>query len=604
MKNILAIILLTCLISTTLAQEPQSMRYLASSGVFTDTWEDVYDPISLNNIERFYFFTNFADFSYSFNDNFGQLSENSETRLFEEFPFGIAFTNPFKENIKHAFFVRFRNSLTPELTENGNMGEYEESNTLYGDSNNDGIIDEKSITYTKEENYQDNDKLVDFIWNNNIEMDNYSLGFKISLFNYKEELDNAQERMGLFNFGGYDYLDGFNSGSNQLDTYGELYDIDEDDYKHRYSEKGNFSTKLEEKKMNFMFSLEKNSNLFVDDNNLRFDLAFNIVKSLSRDTNDSYYGSYEDIIVPDTLVNYGMITDDYKRKINMSTKKISFVSSMNKEIDSRFNGEYGFWEIGFSTGYLQGEKENSWKKHLISAEKVDSLNSTEYTITELQNNYSLSDENGDISAFDFSSYFLMNLPLNKTANFGYGLTYNYTYSIGEFDLEEKLENVEENYMGQEIDTSSEYQITETQYFSGEKETIITNNEFVIPIALEFKIPTNHISSNDGFGIRNFLFRLGSTFIYDFITTENTYNSIDNQINFRIIEYGDGSVEEDHIAFNELSSNKEIITQATSSKIFTGGIGYEHSENVNIDLGGKYNYQTEDYFIGLSFTISK
>ncbi len=74
--------------------------------------------------------------------------------------------------------------------------------------------------------------------------------------------------------------------------------------------------------------------------------------------------------------------------------------------------------------------------------KVDSLNSTEYTITELQNNYSLSDENGDISAFDFSSYFLMNLPLNKTANFGYGLTYNYTYSIGEFDLEEKLENVE------------------------------------------------------------------------------------------------------------------------------------------------------------------
>ncbi len=604
MKKIISTILISMFVLLIFANQPESMRSLATGGVFTDTWEDVYDPISLNSIEKFYFFTNLADFSYSYNEAYGEISDASESKMFEEFPFGIAFTNPFKKNLKHSFFLRFSNTLTPSLVQNGNFGEYEEKTSYYYDNDNDGLFDERSVVYEKEEDYQDNDKLFDFIWNNNIELDNYNLGFKLSLSNSSEEIDNAQTRLGESNFADYGYLDGFYPGANQVDIYGELYNMDEEQYKHRYSEKGKFSTELSDKEMSLLISMEKPSNFLIDDNTLRFDFGFDNITGLSRDTDDSYLASFEEIIVRDTLVVTGDISDVYKRKIEMKSNNFSFATCLNKELTSKFNGENGFWEIGLYSGFSLGEKEDSWSKHLITEEKTDSLNSLEYTIIDGKNYYSSSDESGDLNVMDFSSYFLMNLPLNKTANFGYGLTYNYSYSKGEYDAEEKIENIDFSQIGQELDLASEYQRRETQYISGEKETIIKTNEFVIPVALEFKIPTSQTSSNDGFGIRNFLFRLGSTFIYNYTSTEETYNKVDSQINFIITEYGDGDVSESYNADNEMNSSKQITNQAYSSKIFTAGIGYQHSENVSIDLGGKYDYNTEDYFVGLSFTLSK
>ncbi|MBI9031241.1 hypothetical protein JEZ13_04455 [bacterium] len=604
MKKILTIVLLSLAVLFIFADEPESMRSVATNGVFTDTWEDVYDPIFLQSIDKFYFFTNFADFSLEHNENFGEISDDSDTKFFEEFPFGIAFTNPFKENLKHAFFVRFRNTLTPEMTDNGNLGEYEESVIYYSGSTWDNVFETKEIVYTKEENYQDNDNLFDFIWNNNLELENYNLGFKFALFTSKDEIDDAQSRLGVNNFGSNSDLDGFYSGANQLDTYSEFYNIHEDEYFLKYKQKGEFSTVIEEKQMNFLLSLEKDSDLFVKDNSLRFDLGFDITHALSLDTDDSYHGSYENIVLRDTLIKTGNISDTYKRKINMNEKYFYLATCLNKEIDSRFNGEKGFWEVGLSSGYLFGDKENFREEHLISAEKIDSLNSLEYTILNNSNHYTYSEESGDFTGFDISSYFLMNLPLNNSANFGYGLTYNFSHQMGNYDVEYQIENVDVYQIGQNIDTEDEYTTTETQYISGEKESVVTNSEFIIPVALEFKIPENHTSNNDGFGLRNFLFRIGSTFVYDYTTTENTYNTIENQINFIITEYGDGTVGEDHDASNELMSDKEIIKRATSSKIFTAGIGYEHSENVSIDLAGRYNYNTEDYFLGLSFTISK
>ena len=607
MKKILTTILLSLVVIFIFADEPESMRSIATNGVFTDTWEDVYDPISLKSIDKFYFFTNFADFSIEYNENFGEISDNSETKFFQEFPFGIAFTNPFKENLKHAFFVRFSNTLTPGIEDFGNIdniSEYEESNTIYGDIDNDGIFDVRSIVYSKEENYQDNDKLFDFIWNNNIEWENSNLGFKFALFSFKNEIDNAQIDLGQSNFGNYGFLDGLSYGSNQLDEHNEIYNIDEDEYTNKFTEKGEFSTVIENKEMNFMVSLERDSDFLVEDNTMRYDLGFDITKDLSRDTDDYYHGSYETIVLRDTLIETGSITDTYKRKINMQSNDIYFATTLNKEIDSKYNGERGFWEVAMSAGYTFGDKENLWQTHLVSEEKRDSLNSLEYTILEQQDHLRSWDENGDFSSLHFSSYFLMNLPLNNYANFGYGITYNFANTVGNYDVEDETHKIDIEQMGPSIDTENEYTRTETEYFLGEMESIVNNSEFIIPVALEFKIPNNHTSSNDGFGLRNFLFRLGSTFVYDYTSTENTYTDIDSQINFSITEYGDGTVEEDHIASNELSSNKEITTEATSSKIFTAGIGYEHSDNVSIDLGGKYNYNTEDYFLGLSFTISK
>ncbi len=604
MKKLITIIIVCFAISLVFADEPQSMRDVASDGVFEDAWEKVYDPIKLGKIDNFYFFTNLSDFSLEYNDLFGDIGENSETRFFEELPAGFAFTNPFHKNLKHALFIRLRNNETPEYLGNGHSGEYEEYVTTYEDITGDDIYDIKTIAHLHEQDKEENEKLFDFIWNNNYQFSDFSVGFKFSSFTSKEELDNSQSYLGNFDFGNYGLMNGFGSGDHQEDMYKEFYELEEEDYYFRYSEKGDFSTKIEDDQKKFLFSLEKNNNFLVNNSSLRFDLGMNMHQNLSRDTNDEYTGSYEEIILADTLINSGNISETYNRTIERNENDFYFSTILKKNLESSFDGEKGFWKTGIKIGYISGDKEDSWQNHFISEEKIDSLNSIEYTYIETTDNFSSTDENGNVSGIHLGSYFLVNLPLNDYSLFGFGGYYNYSNTCGNYDYVSEILNIETYQIGSEIDTETEYTQTETEYLSADKQTIIKSSNFRIPIALELKIPKNHTSQNDGFGLRNFVFRLGSTFFLNYTETEDTYDVIEKNANFVITEYGDGTVTENHDAENELNSNKVITKKIDSKKRFSAGIGYKHSDNLSIDLGGYYNYSTENYFVGISFTVNK
>ena len=604
MKKTIIIIIVCFAISSAFADEPQSMRDVASDGVFRGVWEDVYDPINLGNINNFYFFTNLSDFNLEYNDMYGEIGENSETKFFEELPFGVAFTNPFQENLKHSLFIRLRNNKTPEYLGNDNMGDYEEYVTTYEDITGDDIYDIKTITHSHEQGYYENDKLFDFIWNNNYQINDLNFGFIFSSFASREELDNLQYWYGLGtnNFG--NVINGFEWGDHQEDMYKEFYELEEEDYYFRYSEKGNFSTIIKDNQKKFQFSIEKNNNFLVNDSSLRFDLGMNMHQNLSRDTNDKYNGSYEEIVLADTLVNSGNITETYKRKIERNEADLYFSTILKKDLESSFEGENGFYETGLNVGYILGDKEDSWQNNYISEEKIDSLNSVEYTFIEITDNLSYTEENGDVSGIHFGSHFLVNLTLNDYSIFGFGGYYNYSNICGNYDYVSEILNIESYQIGSEIDTETEYTQTETEYLSADKQTIIKSSNFRIPIALELKIPENHTSQNDGFGLRNFVFRLGTTFFLNCTETENTYDVIEKNPNLIITEYGDETVTENHDAENELNSNKEIIKRVESSKRFSAGIGYKHSDNLSIDLGGYYNYGTENYFVGISFTVNR
>ena len=80
---------------------------------------------------------------------------------------------------------------------------------------------------------------------------------------------------------------------------------------------------------------------------------------------------------------------------------------------------------------------------------------------------------------------------------------------------------------------------------------------MLPIALEFKMPDSDISPNDAFGLRNFVFRLGSTFILSSEYMENTYNIVENLPNFVVTEYGNGTYNEVHESENTFTSEKTI-----------------------------------------------
>lgn len=600
MKKIMILAITIFALISLFADEPQSMRYVASDGVFEGVWDRVYDPIYLKDFEKTYFFTNFADFSIKYSDVFGELNENDETRFFEEFPFGLVFTNPFMKNLKHAFFLSFRMNEIPGYLSGWHKGELEIYETEYIDTTGDDVYDIKVMNYRNEIEEEENENMYNFVWNNNIQLDRLSLGIKFSSHQSQIKIDNSHSYLGMNNFGNYGLLYGFDYGDYQVDYFTEVYNIDEDDFYFRYFEKGDFNTVISDEYNGLLLSCDLGGN----DTMLRFDLGADLHKNISRDTEDIYTGGYEEIILADTLVRTGDICETYERKVQANQTKLFTSALYRKNLESVFAGEFGFWETGVKLGYLTGDRENNIRNHFYSEEITDSLDSVEYTLIQKTDDLMEITETGDLSGLDLAMHFRMNLPLNDFALFGLGCYYTYSNTSGNYDYTNELLNVESYRIGSEFDSADEYIQTETEYLSADKQSIIDASLFRFPIALEFKIPDGHTSLNDGFGLRNFVFRLGTTFFLHSTKTENTYDVIEKNPNFVITEYGDGIITENHDSENSLGSEKETFKQVESKKRFSAGISYKHSDNVSIDLGGYYDYNTENYFAGISFTISR
>jgi len=597
MKKYILILIVCLLFVLAFAEEPSSMRSIATDNIFQGAWEDIFDPIDLSKIDDFYFFTNFADFSLKYNDEFGDISENSETRFLEQFPAGVAFTNPFVKDLKHSFFIRYQHNLSPDVLSNGAQGDYEEYVTTYSDITGDDVFDIKRIRYEHEISNLEDNNVFDFITAHSMKVGSMCLGLKFSSFNSEEEIDRAQSNLGS-------YSNGFlvDQGDIQTDYYEEEYELEAENYFSKETMKSDFSTKIGNKENRILLSLAKP--MFTD-SSIRFNLGWNGHQDISRDTNDKVSASFENIVEENVYVENTDIEETYKQKIEIKDNDIYIGARYKNELESSFLGEKGYWETGFNVGMNSGEVEESWSRDYTYLAINDSIDvNSEYLTNHSENNHNSMDESGDLTAVHFDAYCMMNLPLNEYCAFGFGGFLGIAEASKELDYKAEVNNVESFMIGSDIDTVDDYTQTETEMLTADKQSITKTTRFRVPIALEFKIPTSQTTSMDGFGLRNFVFRIGSTFMLTDTETENTYDVIEHKLNYVITEYGNGYNTEYHNGTTTLNSRKEIIKRIESRKKYSAGIGYKHSENVNIDLGGYYNYDSEDYFLGLSFTIKR
>ena len=601
MKKIILTIILCSLLTLIFADAPQSMRAVATDGVFQGTFEDMYDPIDLGDISKFIFFTNLSDFNVQYDTELNEVPINSENRFLEELPLGVAFTNPFKENVKHAFFIRLRYEQTPSYNGSG-MGESEEYETEYSDITGDEIYDLKTITHREKKDYRNNDKSFDFVWNNNIELSEGSLGLKLSSSTSEKEYDDAFNYYGSYDF--YNYLNGFYWGDSSQNFDIENFELDSEDYFQRVSEEGDFLTTMKQNEKKFQASYEQMNDLLVKNSLLRFDLGMNLVRNASRDTDDKYNAEYEEISEADSTNSTGRYYQTYKNKVELNSNDLYAAVTIKRDLETAYAGRMFAWEAGINGGLLFGDRESYSRMETEIMEDVNYLNDPENSTVSLQDDSTIIKDSGDISGGHFGVHFLSNMPLNDYAAFGFGSYFNFAEMVSETDYSYAIENYETLRQGESIDESNEYFRTETEITNADKQTIDHTSTLKVPIALEFSVPESHTSDNDGFGLRNFVFRVGSTFTLTRNCVESTYSSVDKTPRMIITEYGDGEITETHDDELTLTSTKEIRTTVTSKKRFSAGIGYKHSENVNIDLGGYYNYETENYYVGLSFTIKK
>ncbi len=607
MKKIIALIIVLGLSSLSFAQEPVSIRSNSLANIILDDWDLIYDPIDLKFIEGTHFFTNLADFNSYYHDNNGDWEDQNESFL-TELPLGISFQNPFSKNLKHSLLLRLRESKESENA-NAGSGEYEKNSMDYCDVDGDGLYDNRRFFSGKYTNFDIN-KRIGFVFNNNFIWGDKTVGFKFVYDKQKTEKDEAKNDMGIDNFGGtwwyWPYSWGVDAGDYGFERTETNYLLEDEYSDYDFSEEGDFLTKTESSNIKYNLAIMRKFTISDKETEFRLDFMHQRLVSGKVKTDDYYAGNYTEVNESDSLSNYdietGNITDTYtmiqdesgnKNQIEFSIKRI-----FNKQVERKNDG---FWKLGIVFGLTSGDYDFADDRQLTTEQNLDYA-STSYTDTNQEvSNHQYINDIGDYNGSNFILYGKFNIHYDEIINFGFGTFYDYRVVERDTDYIEDEINISEYTEGGSFDDENDFIITETGKFTADRTFEKQIYQMRIPVGLEFRMPKKDLTDFDTFGLRNFSFRIGTTYFYTKTITNDIKQVTDSYPFTTITEYGDGEVEVD---FNDnfYQSTSEHSENIAGTKRFSGGIGYNHSENLQIDIGGYIDDNWKNSLIGISFSI--
>ncbi len=607
------------------AQEPISVRSQSLENVIEDDWDLIYDPIELRFVNGTYFFSNLADFneiddnaivSNSTSSTFPRvdLSKNSSgypNDFSKELPIGLAFKNPIFGFLKHAFLLRLKNSKEAENA-GGGEGEYEYNTFNYSDSDGNGLYDTKTFTSGKYINY-DIDRRTALVLNNNLKMGPMTFGWKLVSDHQFSEDDEAQTEMGVSGFG--ELLHGISGGywvwdpwGNQVWFGGPDYGFDEstthylmeDDYSdYTYSENGSFLTTEED-------SYVKSHMAFMMDLGLelRADLINQTLLDGKIKTNDYYSGNYKRYFDSEDMQNFetGTIRETYERLVGGDGSAHNLGGSIKGVFDKRDKRKNdGFWQLGAMLGISLGNYESSGDNHL-SWSKDRNYDYLDTANTDSYETYIKDDLVSDVGNYTGSSMDIfgrLHVPIGKIINLGIGGFYNYNKTTRSTDYISEITTATEYIYNGSINDSQDYTSTVSSKLVADRTYETQYATYRIPVGLEFRMPKDDLTENDPFSLRNFSFRIGTAFISSHTIINDKHQITDSHPHITTTEYGDGNVNID-IEDNYYTSTSARTENIKGEKQFSAGIGYHHSENLQIDLGGYGG--DEISFVGISFTV--
>lgn len=595
-KIILSLLLLFSL-TIIFAQEPVSMRNYALGSVIDGEWENIYDPIELNFYNQKYFFTNLSDYAQQIHICEDSLQFMQRSALLSEFPFGFTFKSRFLNSARHAFLIRYKDNQLPDLS-NG-YGESETVSTHYADSNNDFVYDMRETRIDRYTDYNDISSRLLLLLNTSVPLGKNIFGFRFSIDNNKSKWDEASSSVSPSSFNSN--LTGYSSGYNSFYHSYTYYDMIDNRPTLYYSEDGKFETKTCTSVFKLLISTMHPTDFYRDNSELRYDLNININDVNSFKTKDKYSGGFDQYI--DDLTDYhGLINREYTRTNSNPTVEVFVNAGYRHNLDDATPRlKKSFWEVNLGLGGFEGSyKDNTSSTVNFNKAYTDTADVTwdiyDYTNTNTAEGSDLGVHAKFMgrSSVYFSDYVC----------FGYGLTFDMRSFDRETDNDYSLISKTLHLVGEEFESSEDRRQTIEESYSKKIELTQTNLTTILPVGLEFSLPKTSLTDNDAFSLRNFTFRLGTTFIQNMtnIDSRSKLNSV--EVYSSITEYGDGEVYENHDTDNTYVNYQYKTHKTQGTKRFTAGIGYNHSENLNIDLGGYINSSGEDFFVGAMFTVKK
>ncbi len=582
------------------AQVPVSMRYYALGTALDGDWEQIYDPIDLNFYLQKYYFTNLSDYvqQMSYYDGEIQLVDNS--KFLSEYPFGFTFKNPWKKDLKHAFLIRFRDDKVP-YNYNG-YGEQEMKAIAYSDNDMDLIYDTKIVGISRTKNYDNMHSRLLLLLNSSLPVGDNIFGVRLLLDTGESEWDDASNDYNAPFLNAY--IQGFSMGDGSSYLSYTIYDIIEDIMTDQYIEEGNFESCRSNNKIQGLFSWMKPSNWFGADGEIRYDLNLTFDDENSYKADDKYSAEYYNYL-SETSHEEGQYKIDYDRTSKLPRNEAFLNAKYRKNLDNvtpRY--KQSFWEIGLGIGGFGGDYKDDLRYSTTSNQLLTNTETPDLqeldTLTEITNQ----DISGSYLGWHTKLIGRSAVNFSENVSFGYGLTFDLQTFNRKADMNSYLNRVTYHQEGLDFDDINDIRTTERTAYKSKNELAQTNLQTILPIGLEFSMPKTSLTDHDDFGLRNFTFRLGTTFIHNYKFRDYRTKIDEMEYSTIITEDGSGNVSESHSDDNMLYAFKNKSSDSMADKRYSAGIGYNHSEFLNIDIGGYINGNGDEFFIGAMFTVKK
>ncbi|GEM_PF-3911082 len=600
MKRIMIITGLLLILCLAWGQMPYSLRNYALGSVMDGEWEHIYDPIELNFYDQTYYFTNLSEYTQHINLYDENVQFVEESRFLSEYPFGFTFGNPFHRALKHSLLIRFKDNQLPNLS-NG-AGVQEMVSTMYSDTDSDLIYDLKDYSIERVTDYEDMAGKFYFLLNSSLPVGDDIFGVRISYDNSSQKWDEA-----TYSFFPTDFaplLDGFSQGDNTGYYYYNRRNLIDDILTQERREDGKFRTTMTNNNLQALFSYMMPSAMYDGNSELRYDLNISYDDANCSKTKDSYEGEFYQWLNENSTWS-GLITDEYNRTYSMPRTEVLGSVKLRRNLDDmKPRYKQGFWEIGLGLGGFGGSYLDEYNRAFMGTKlTIDTTDVASQQFYALQASEIQKNE-GSYLGFRSLLSARSSLFFSEYVCFGYGVNMDLQTFRRESDNDHEMTNIYLSRVGELFDTIEDMRNTVHLAYMFKQEMTQTTINTVFPVGLEFSLPKSSLTDNDSFTLRNFTFRLGTTFhhLQRYTDWRNVLDDVEVYTN--ITEYGDGNVSEYHPTGLNVIASKESAKESRGFKRFTAGLGYEHSDYLNIDFGGYVDSNMENYFIGAMFTVKR
>lgn len=574
---------------TDMFRPPISFRSQALGGTIFDDLDLVYDPIELRFVDGVRIYTNLSNLTSNQERVLNNVSDN-------EFLFGASWKNRLLIDLWTSFLVRYQKSRSSNpVAINSDLSGFDD---LFGEGNlsnvynalldtdGDGLYDVRN-TIAQEKTNIDEDRMRMFILNNSLLLSDLTVGLQI--IHGKDESEGTR---GPVPFGRNPGLFGANPGDPSFSLNYDHFLVQQNFFRDFHQrEFGDFMGGSEHAFTHLYLALMKPFDFFTDSLEMRLDLGYMKDKEAFEWNND-YGGTIQefDQDIQGFLDKYSenetylmqRETDGNGFLVGLSAKKV-FQKGAERKND-------GFWRVGI--GMNRGSfdyKDGSENRFASRDEFFDGLDTLSTDITEMIDERWIISDEGDGTVSQYFASGLVNLPMGDRVSVGMGVR----VGVGSMDRDTKysedFRSVEDLEIVDDTLTFGDFQRTSTEAQQADRTYEFNYYRFMFPVGIEYKFTNN----------KKWSLRFGSIFTYDRSEENDRLEITDSRPFVQTTVRGDGTVEEiidDNINESVSSHRKD----AQSNTVFVYGLGFNPTDNLQIDLLGFLGSTNGEQILDTSF----